>query len=666
MSPEEHASSFQYEQFRLLVDSVVDYAIFLLDPRGMITSWNHGAQRLKGYSKDEILGEHFRLFYSEQDRNSNVPEKALEEARLLGRLEVEGYRYRKDGTRFWASVIITAIYNDSKHLQGFVKITRDLTERKAIEDSLRQSRDLLETHVEQRTRELSIANERLRASESRCRTLIDALSVVFWTWNDKLLTLDSTPPWHEYVGLDERRCQQWGWLHAIHTDDFRRVQQELPILLQGKQPFSIEFRVWDRDHQMKTLAMKGVPIQDASGNSLEWTGVCMDLTTQRNLEEQVRQSQKLDAIGRLAGGIAHDFNNLLTVISGYSDLLHNDWNGSDSPHFRYITSIRDAAGRAARLTKQLLEFSRQSLPNFQVLDLNAQIAQSEEILRRLAGEDVDFSTILRSDIGSVRIDPDQLNQILLNLVVNARDAMPRGGKLTIETDTIHLDQDYINTHLSIRAGNYVLLAISDNGTGMSSDVRSRVFEPFFTTKPKGKGTGLGLAVVHGIVQQSQGQIAAYSEPGIGTTIKIYLPSLSTENHRSTRESLTSSEDVSGTERILLVEDELGVREFTALSLTSFGYQVWQAANGAAALHLLRSLPQKMDLIISDVVMPELNGRELADQLRTIQPEIPVLFLSGYTDDTIVRHGILEAEVNFLQKPFTAYQLARKVRSILNH
>ena len=387
-----------------------------------------------------------------------------------------------------------------------------------------------------------------------------------------------------------------------------------------------------------------------------------DVTERRRLEEQLRQSQKMEAVGRLAGGVAHDFNNLLTIISGYSDLLLAM--PEVPPTARQpVKAISEAGARAAALTRQLLGFSRQTILQPVVLDVNAVIVEMEKMLRRLIGEDILFATVLAPNLSRVRVDPAQLDQVLMNLAVNARDAMPRGGRLTVETADVSLGADYAAAHPDCKAGRYVMLAMTDSGCGMTAAVKARIFEPFFTTKPVGKGTGLGLAMVFGIVQQSGGWIHVYSEPGLGTTFKIYLPPVA-ETVKKTGGSAVGVA-ARGTETILMVEDEEAVRGLALLSLQMHGYQVLAAADGGEALHILEAHCGAVDLVLSDVVMPVLSGPELVRALRARHPRLKVLFMSGYTDDAVVRHGLLEAEVAFIQKPFTPLDLARKVRQLLD-
>ncbi|TAL10509.1 MAG: PAS domain S-box protein [Nitrospirae bacterium] len=379
-------------------------------------------------------------------------------------------------------------------------------------------------------------------------------------------------------------------------------------------------------------------------------------------EEQLRQSQKMEAIGKLAGGVAHDFNNLLTAITGYSDLLlgHAQLDGQARKN---AEEIRKAAFRAASLTHQLLAFSRRQMLTSKVLNLNAVIMDLEPMLRRLIGEDIELTIVPGPALGQVQADPSQIEQIILNLVINARDAMPRGGKLTIETANVELDEEYAGRHAAFQPGSYVLVAVSDTGMGMDEETAARVFEPFFTTKEPGKGTGLGLSTVYGIVKQSDGYIWVYSEPGLGTTFKFYLPR-STSLSDKVQADVERTQIPQGTETILLAEDEDVVRTLVGSILQDGGYTVLAASHSEEAFRISGRHDGTIDLMVTDVVMPGMSGRELAERLASLRPQMKVLYISGYTDDAIVRHGVQAEGTAFLQKPFTPDVLLRKVREVL--
>lgn len=426
------------------------------------------------------------------------------------------------------------------------------------------------------------------------------------------------------------------------------------------------FTVHCKDETKKIIRF--ITVQLGTG---EYLVSCEDITLvgraeeeKAALAEQLRQSQKMEAIGRLAGGIAHDFNNLLTVIRGYSQLSLMDLKGNEKLK-GHLDEVQKAAQKAADLTRHLLAFSRRQIMEMKILDLNALLKDLDKMLHRVIGEDIELTYHLSSDIGKVRVDPGQMEQVILNLAVNARDAMPSGGRLTIETFNAELDEAYAHTHLGSKPGHYVMMSVSDTGLGMSPEVRDRAFEPFFTTKDQGKGTGLGLSTCYGIVKQSGGNIWAYSESGRGTTFKIYLPRVE-EVPKEMKHKAEAAEILKGTETILAVEDEIEVRKLVAQILKGQGYTVIEASHGEEAIKAAqKNSGKKIHLLLTDVVMPGMSGRELAVTLGLQHPNLKVLYMSGYTDDAVVHHGVLEEGVNYIQKPFTLDALARKVREVLD-
>lgn len=401
-------------------------------------------------------------------------------------------------------------------------------------------------------------------------------------------------------------------------------------------------------------------------------GVCilsLDITEEkravarlRRTEEQLRQAQKMEAIGRLAGGVAHDFNNLLSIILSYGEMALRDLKPSE-PMRADLQEITNAGRRASDLTRQLLMFSRQRVVEPKVLNLNDVLASMDKMLQRILGADVDLVSRPAQSLGKVRVDSSGIEQVIMNLVVNARDAMPTGGKLTMETGNVVLDESYTRDHFGATPGPHVMLAVSDTGSGMDKTTLARIFEPFFTTKPVGKGTGLGLSTVFGIVQQSGGNIWVYSEPGKGTTFKVYLPTVDAEVDEVVE--VARPGDLRGTETVLLVEDDDQVRTVAASILRKNGYYVIDARNAGEALLVAEKHPTKIHLLLTDVVMPQMSGPELAKRLASARPDMRVLCMSGYTDDSIVRHGVIEAHLAYLQKPFTPDSLARKVRQVLD-
>lgn len=417
------------------------------------------------------------------------------------------------------------------------------------------------------------------------------------------------------------------------------------------------YRIRCKDGEYKILRFRSVILEDGRIISS-----CEDITEKENLQLQLQQSQKMEAIGRLAGGIAHDFNNLLTTILGMVDLLLMDITESDPKH-RDLLEIRKAAKRASHLTKQLLAFSRRQVLRPSVLNLNDVVAEMGKMLQRLIGEDIELITVFDENLGNVMVDQSQIEQVIMNLVVNSRDAMPDGGKLIIETANVDLDEEYSEKHVGVKPGPYVMLAITDTGLGMDEKTTSRIFEPFFTTKEKNKGTGLGLAMVYGIVKQSGGNVWVYSEPGKGTTFKIYLPRVS-ETSSSVSTETIRQDDLRGSETILVVEDDEMVRRLARQMLSKAGYRVLDAGSGEEAIRIARENEGQIDLVITDVVMPRMSGKELTEKLKEMGLVTKALYISGYTDNAIVKHGILEEGIEFIQKPFSMNVLLRKVRVVL--
>jgi PAS domain S-box-containing protein len=514
------------QQFQLLVQAVEDYAIFMLDPQGRITTWNSGAERIKGYRAEEIVGEHFSRFYTEEDQREGVPMRSLRQAEVEGRFEAEGWRVRKDGSRFQANVVIDPIRNDAGKLIGFAKVTRDVTERRLAQEMLDQAR------------------------------------------------------------------------------------------------------------------------------------------------ERLLQSQKMEAIGQLTGGVAHDFNNLLTIVIGNLETAQRHLGAlTGGVVFRLKRSLDNAmrgAQRAAILTQRLLAFSRQQPLDPKPLDINKFIAAEVEFLQRSLGETIEVQAVGSAGLWLVEADAHQLGAALLNLAVNARDAMPNGGKLTIETSNALLDQDYCRANPEVIPGQYVMIAVSDNGTGMTKDVVDRAFEPFFSTKGVGQGTGLGLSQVYGFIKQSKGHIKIYSEVGEGTIVKIYLPRLLQEiDQRDEEQQVAEAVEGPGHETVLVVEDDRDVRAYLVEVLRDLNYRVLSAHDAVSALGLIKQGDIRIDLLLTDVVLPGINGRQLAEQAQSRRPGLKVLFTTGYSRNAIVHQGRLDPGVAMIQKPITQEGLAAWIRDLLD-
>ena len=512
--------------------------------------------------------------------------------------------------------------------------------------------------------EISRTNGELRESEENFRQLAENIDEVFWIAN---------PVDHKIIYVSPAFEKIWGrpceslyhsqqiWLDTIHPDDREHVRREA-MFKQINDDYDETYRILRSDGSIRWIHDRAFPIRNAAGEIFRVVGTAMDVTENRNLQTQFNQSQKMEAFGLLAGGVAHDFNNLMSVVMGYSDIWLMKL-PPDSPIRAPLKAIRNAGQRATSLTKQLLAFSRQTVLESKVLDLNTVVQETEKMLERLIGEDIVLSSILDPAIPRIKVDPGQIGQVLMNLAINARDAMTRGGNLTLETRTVDLDDAYVQAHLGTKAGRHVMLSVSDTGTGMPPEVVARIFEPFFTTKGVGKGTGLGLAVVYGVISQSGGSIEVESDVGAGTTFKLYFPITQDEIHPAGKSG--EIEIHAGIETILVVEDEASLLEIAKESLESFGYTVLMANSGPDALKLLSAREGKIDLLLTDVVMPGMSGRELADTVKMKLPELKVLFMSGYTDDSVVRYGVNHEKVAFLQKPFAPFDLLKKVREVLD-
>ena len=506
------------------------------------------------------------------------------------------------------------------------------------------------------------AENALRRSEARYRSLVH--SAVYGMYRSSLDDhfIDVNPALLEMLGYDSE--QELLGL-SISRDVFVESEDRPRFIDQcrnAERVDGVEVRWKRKDGTPVTVRLSGRPLRTGNGELAGFEMIAENVTERHALEEQLRQSQKMEAIGRLAGGVAHDFNNLLTIIKGYTELMVSDLKPAD-PMRAELLEVQKAGDRAAALTRQLLAFSRRQVMAPKVLNLNHLVEDLNKMLRRLLGEDIELCLRLEERLGSVKADPGQMEQVLMNLAVNARDAMPKGGKLTIETGNLDLDQAYTREHVTVKPGAYVMFAVSDTGFGMAPETMSHIFEPFFTTKEQGKGTGLGLSTVYGIVKQSGGYIWPYSEVGIGTTFKIYLPRVDEVAERLlARPQLAPS--LRGTETILLVEDEKGVRTLTRQVLERSGYTVLEAEHGDDATLLCERYSGTIHLLLSDVVLTRMSGREMVQRLGPMRPNMKILYMSGYTDEAIIQHGVLQPGTAFLQKPFTPESLLRKVREVL--
>jgi PAS domain S-box-containing protein len=567
----------------------------------------------------------------------------------------------------------------------FLAIRRNVSDMWKNAESVAEIRGLnqgLETHTTQvaaTNRELKeeIAErkrteEALRRAEEKYRGIFEnAVEGIFQsTPEGRFISVNpAMARMYGYDSADEMIADQIDIERCHYVEPTRRAEFKQLLETQSLvQKFESE--VYQKDRSSFWVSESVRVVRDKDGTLLYYEGTIEDISERhrtekalRESEERLRQSQKMEGIGQLAGGMAHDFNNILTAINGYSDLTLRRL-PQDHPLRRNVEEIKKAGERAASLTRQLLAFSRKQILKPKVLNLNAVVPDMDKMLRRLIGEDIDLLTKLDPALGQVKADPGQIQQVILNLCVNARDAMPKGGKLTIETANVCLGEEYSRQYVSVRSGHHVMLAVSDNGCGMDQATQKRIFDPFFTTKGVGKGTGLGLSTVYGIVKQSEGSIWVYSEEGKGTTFKVYLPRFD-EVVEAPNETLTDVPLSREGELVLLVEDEEMVREMSRQVLEMNGYHVLEASHGKEALLVCEQHAGRIDIMVTDVVMPQMSGRELAECLASSRPETKILFVSGYTDDAIVRHGVLDENVNFLQKPFSPDALAAKVREVLN-
>ena len=626
-------------RFRLLCDSA-PLGIFLADKNGDYLYVNHYLQKIAKLSFEECLNFGWETIIHPEDREEILIE--WKTAAENGKECFQQYRYLPgDGIIRWVKVRTVPNYSAEGHLVSHVGTVEDITERKNVEESLSRA-------------------------EIKYRNIVESLPAIIY-----LTELD--PPYSpKYVSPNVEKLgytlEEWFnlpdiWMQILHQEDRERVIRTVEVAMNQNLETDIEYSIVARDGTVFWVHDKGHFVFDEKGEKTGWQGVMLDISATKELEKQLRLAQKLESVGMLTGGIAHDFNNMLTAINGYSDLTLRQLK-KDDPLRPNIEEIKKAGLRSADLTHQLLAFSRQQLLEPIVTNLNEIIVDTTKMLQRLIGEDIQLTTSLSSQIGQTVVDPGQFSQIVMNLAVNARDAMPQGGKLTIETANVFIDDDYTRQHVGFLPGAYVMLAVSDNGMGMNDKIKQQIFEPFFTTKELGRGTGLGLATVYGIVKQSGGNIEVYSEQGIGTTFKIYLPRVN-EKVGKVQTRAVSSEMLMGTETILLVEDELLVRNLSKKILETCGYRVIEAGDGLEALELCRE-DYSIDLLMTDVVMPKMGGRELSEKLIKTLPKLKILYTSGYTDDAIVRHGVIGLNKNFIQKPFTPEALSSKIRAILDN
>jgi PAS domain S-box-containing protein len=512
------------------------------------------------------------------------------------------------------------------------------------------------------------AEEALRRGEARYRALVAAAAQIVWTASADGRRPIDTSQWEAFTGQTASEATWGGWFDAIHPDDRVEAIQAWGEAVAGRRPLATEHRLRRRDGEYRSMEVRAVPVLDDQGRIREWVGAHTDITDRVQAEEQLSQAQRLQAVGTLAGGVAHEVNNQLMAVLGFGEFVLEAL-GQDHPQSPDVREMVGAATRAARVAQQLLAFSRRQVKQSEVVDLHIAIAALRPVLERILG--ADKSLVLLGGPARCRVmaDPTQIDQVLINLAANARDAMRSGGRLTVGTDDVFLDQEYAEAHgvSHLAAGPYVRIVVSDTGCGMSKETLAKIFEPFYTTKPVGAGTGLGLSMVYGIVKQHEGFIWPYSEPGVGTTMKIYLPA-APEDARLVaapdRERAVEPVTVPGQSLVLVVEDEPAIRALVRRTLEGAGFMVIEAENGRRALEIFALGGEPPRLVLSDVIMPELNGRELSDALADLHPTLPILFMSGYTGDDVLARSLLPETAPFIQKPFPPEELLARVREML--
>jgi PAS domain S-box-containing protein len=635
----EEALAAHLEFLRLLLDTIPN-PIFFKDAQGVYLGCNKAFEDFLGVTRQEIVG---KIVYdlSPKDLADECHRMDLEAFQAAGTQVYESRVQAADGARRHVVFHKATFPDPSGGVGGLVGIITDITGLKQAETELRES-------------------------ERRFRFMAETIQDVFWIATPDIGKIMYVSPAYEQVW--GRSCQELyqspqAFLEAIHPEDRERVESEIAAAREQGIPWSHEYRIIRPDGAVRWIRDRGFPVREDQGLVIMFTGVAMDITERKALEQQLLQAQKMEAVGRLAGGVAHDFNNLLMAITGYGELMRAKV-FKDDPLHGYLENILKAGDRAAALTRQLLTFSRQKVVHPEVIDLNRVVLDLEPMLRRLIGEDLDLEVVTDRRLGAVKADPGQMGQVIMNLVVNARDAMPQGGRLTLKTTPVDFTVGCHSRFGLTPPGPYVRLEVQDTGVGMAEATQAHIFEPFFTTKEPGKGTGLGLSTVYGIVKQSGGYLDLATEPGAGSTFTIYLPRLEAiVAPPKPRIPITAS--FRGEETVLLVEDEDVLRGLLAKFLRLYGYTVLEARHGGEALLTCERHQGPIHLMVTDVVMPQMSGRELAARLTPLRPEMEVIYMSGYTEDTLVQQGVADLSVAFLQKPFKPIELARRVYAVLH-
>jgi len=636
-----------------LLEALPD-AIVAVDDNGTIVQINSQTQELFGYTRNELLGQKVEILVPESYRPRHHQHRehftAAPKTRRMG-ADLDLYGRRRNGSEFPVEISLSPVYTENGTL--VLSAIRDISDRKRIAEELRRANEELHRRT----------SEQLGEYRTRLASIIDSsedaiigkdLDGTITSWNQGAERIYGYSP-EDVVGKH---------ISILAPSD---RPDEIPEILRkinrGESVEHFESARVAKDGRRLDVSISVSPLRDAKGDVVGASAIARDITAQKRTEGQLHQSQKMEAIGRLAGGVAHDFNNILAIISACTEFLRDRMDRAPETS-QYIENIKKAIERGSSLTRQLLAFSRSSVIQPRILDLNERLKDVGKLLRPLMGDDVEILIVSKSPAAVIEADPGQLDQIVVNLAVNARDAMPRGGKFILETRAEKLDEAFAEQHQNVPAGKYVLLAVSDTGSGMDEATVSRVFEPFFTTKETGKGTGLGLATVYGIVKQSAGHIMVYSEPGHGTTFKIYLPSADHKIGFATKSEVeTVSPKRHGT-TILLVEDDEIMRALTRQLLQEHGYTVIEADDGKSALQWVESHPDPIDLVLTDVVMRRMSGPELADRLHAAYPNLKVVYMSGYTGELIAEREVLKRGITLLEKPFTRNALLNTIHATL--
>jgi PAS domain S-box-containing protein len=601
---------------------------------------NKAFEKLTGYSREEVIGKTPRLFKGPKTQRTEL-DKIRHAIEAQQSVRVELINYTKSGQEYWLEVDIAPIANEDGLLTHFAAVQRDITASKQ-------------------------AQQALQLSETRFRLMANATSSTLW----ELDIVNNSQWWGEglkEVFGHEMECTESPptiWLSNVHPEDEARCTERFSKLIAGHEDtFYVKYRFQRGDGSWAQVENRAFVIRDEDGAAIRVLGSMTDISQRLDLEERLQQAQKMEAVGQLTGGVAHDFNNLLTIMMGNAEILSDEL--SDQPHLQELAALTlRAADRGAELTNRLLAFSRKQPLQPQVMDLGPLIQGMEVLLRRTLPENVDIEVICAGGLWKTEVDPSQIEAALLNLTLNARDAMPNRGSLTIETANVSLDDDYVAKELDVEAGQYVLIVITDTGHGIAPDVVGQIFEPFFTTKEIGLGSGLGLSMIYGFIKQSGGHISVYSELGEGTTFRLYFPRSQAKDAKILIDSV-DKKIVGGTDMILVVEDDDLVRDYVIKQLRGLGYRTFEAPNGSEALVLLDQNPE-ISLLFTDVVMPGgMGGRELADAARALRPDLKVIFTSGYTENSVIHNGRLDAGVDLLSKPYRRDQLAAKVRKVLD-